>query len=659
MILRSLAGLPVTGVGVVIGTSLAVTDHLGTAVRAAGGAMKAASDAVRTAQSASASGATSSAHARDVVSEAVMPRLRPAVWQYDGWVHVPLATRGRDGWEAAEREAEAIAHQLADHSGVRLAYWNPGLQRLVVQGVDGAATERAVDTIAAAAKQRGLTIQEQAGARPAHPGDLGDVRIGAMTIALNTVGLAAAVIGRTLLLPPLPRWVRAANVVLREHPVARRTLRRAAGRRGSEVLRATVNAAVNGLGQEPVTLLLDTALRADQLAEAANRVAAFHAAHEELCAPTRGSAPARPRRQRPSRESASEIYSTKVVNAGLLAAAATWVVAHNLGVSAQTMLASSPRASRYGPSAFQAELGRCLAQEGVLVRAPERLRLLGAVDTVLLHPSALCGKRRAVWDVQPAADGWSRQRLWQAASAALTPVESSSFSSEASVRLSHLPDLAETDWVTATVDGMTAGRVLVGWELDPLAAAVLRAARQANLRVVLAGDPARPELAALIDEATSQSLAETVHHLQDDHHVVLTIACPTVNTSGAKARSDVGQGLVNSDIALAIAHDDGVVTWDADLLASNGLPGVWRVLTALPEARHTETYATRLAKASAVVAGLLLLTDPTGGLLWQRLTLRLAISPVNLASASALVTGWLAARRVALLAPPATASPIG
>ncbi|MEV5541903.1 hypothetical protein AB0L13_34210 [Saccharopolyspora shandongensis] len=535
-----------------------------------------------------------------------------------------------------------------------MAYWNPGLQCLVVQGVDDAAADRVVDTIAAAAKQNGLTMREPDGTRPAHPGDLGDVRIAAVTLGLNTAGVAAAVVGRMLLLPPLPSWVKAANVLLREHPVARRTLRRAAGRRGSEILRATVHAAVNGLGQEPVTLLLDTALRVDQLAEAANRLAAFHALHDELCAPTRGSAPAPPWRQRPSRESASEIYSRKVVNAGLLAAAASWVVAPNISVAAQMVSASSPRAARFGPSAFQAELGRCLAREGVLVRAPERLRLLATVDTVVLHPSALCGKRRGVWDVQPTADGWSRQRLWQAVNAVLTPAESSGSSSEARMRLSRLPALAETDWVTATVDGMTAGRVLVGWELDPLADAVLRAARQANLRVVLAGEPNRPELAALIDEVTSHSLAETVHHLQDDHHVVLTIACPSGNTSGAKARSDVVQGLVSSDIALAIAHDDGLVTWDADLLASNGLPGVWRVLTALPEARHTEISATRLAKASAVVAGLLLFTGPTGGLLWRRLTLGLAISPVNLASASALAIGWLAARRVASLAPPAT-----
>ncbi len=288
------------------------------------------------------------------------------------------------------------------------------------------------------------------------------------------------------------------------------------------------------------------------------------------------------------------------------------------------------------------------------MRAPERMRLLATVDTVVLHPSALSGKRRVVWDVQPTADGWSRQRLWQAASAVLSPVESSGSSSKARMRLSRLPDLAETDWVTATIDGTTAGRVLVSWELDPLADAVLRAAHQANLRVVLAGDPGRPELAALIDEATSHSLAETVHHLQDDHHVVLAIACPTAHNSGAKAPSDVVQGLANSDIALAIAHDDGLVAWDADLLASNGLPGVWRILTALPEARHTEISATRLAKASAAVAGLLLLTGPTGGLLWRRLTLGLAISPVNLAAASALVIGWLAARRVASQARPTT-----
>lgn len=57
--------------------------------------------------------------------------------------------------------------------------------------------------------------------------------------------------------------------------------------------------------------------------------------------------------------------------------------------AAEAVLAGSPKAARYGPAAYHAVLSAALSRSGVLVRDPDRLRLLETVGTVLLHSSAL------------------------------------------------------------------------------------------------------------------------------------------------------------------------------------------------------------------------------------------------------------------------------
>jgi cation-transporting ATPase I len=649
MILRSLAQLPIAGIGLVIGASAGAADHVGTAARSARGlATEAAGDAVRTAQSAVANGVHSAAQATGVLRAAL--QRQPAVWRSGRRLHAPLTKPGADGWVVAEHEAEKIAKELAEHPDVLLAYWDGGLERLVVQVVEDAATDRVGGAVAAAAQRYGLRLEAADTDRPEHPGDVRDVRVAATALALDAVGLTAATAGRMLPLPALPRWALAANMLLREHPVVRAALRRTTGRRGAEIIRATANAMVQALGQEPVTLLLDTALRADQLAEAIARVTAFHAAHDELCAPDRGGTPATPRRPRPARSPGTETYRTQATTGGLLTAVVTLLIRRDLGEAAEAALASSPRAARYGPTAFRAELGRCLAQDGVLVRDPDRLHLLEVADTVVLHPSALRSARHSVLDVEPRADGWTRERLWHAAMGTLTPEVSPvpQHPADVPLRFSHLPPPGHTRWATARLDGSTVGRVLVGWELDPLADAVLDAARRAGLRVVLVGDRGSPELAALVDEVAEpdEPLLDTVRRLQADDRVVLTIGRPS------RDGSDLMDGLLGSDLAIAVADRGGAVAWDADLLATQGLGGAWRVLTAVPEARHTGDYAKGLAEAGAAMAGLLLLVRPSAGPLSPGFWLRELISPLNLASGSALGIGWLAARRVASAPPP-------
>src|SRR5207302_4663924 len=159
-----------------IGVSAGVADHVGSAVNSARGlAADAANDAVRTAQGAVASGVDSAAKATHILRAAISPHS--PVWRSGRWLHVPLSKPGKEGLVTAERDAKKIAEELATHPDVLVAYWDGGLERLVVQAVEDAASDRVSDALTAAAERHGLTMEDATDDRLAHPGDVGDVRV--------------------------------------------------------------------------------------------------------------------------------------------------------------------------------------------------------------------------------------------------------------------------------------------------------------------------------------------------------------------------------------------------------------------------------------------------------------------------------------------------
>lgn len=119
------------------------------------------------------------------------------------------------------------------------------------------------------------------------------------------------------------------------------------------------------------------------------RTAAFEAVHDELCVPDRDSVPADQALRPPPLPSPAQEYASHASAGSLAGAVAALLVKHDVTEAAEAVLAGSPKAARYGPAAYHAVLSATLARSGVLVRDPDRLRLLETVGTVLLHPSAL------------------------------------------------------------------------------------------------------------------------------------------------------------------------------------------------------------------------------------------------------------------------------
>ncbi|MFI8487207.1 cation-translocating P-type ATPase [Streptomyces rubrogriseus] len=339
-------------------------------------------------------------------------------WRAGPRAHLALRPVARDEVRRAggtERVGRRVAAALAEHPDVLLAYWDSGLARLVVTATEDALTDHVVDHATELAERHGLTRVDQADLtgltgpdepvdvdpvdgdlvhddlvdEPDHPGDPAPVRVAAAALGADVLGIAAAVTGARLRLPPSPRLVTAVATLLRENPAFRAWLRERLGDHRMDVALAAANAAVHGAGQSPTSLVLDGALRVCQLTEAVARGAAFEVVHDRLCVPGRDSLPAVPALRPPPRTSPAQDYAAHASAGSVAGAAATLLVKHDLAEAAEAVLAGSPKAARYGPAAFHAVLSAALSRTGVLVRDPGRLRQLEMVRTVVLHPSAL------------------------------------------------------------------------------------------------------------------------------------------------------------------------------------------------------------------------------------------------------------------------------
>ncbi|WP_338775345.1 cation-translocating P-type ATPase [Streptomyces sp. DG1A-41] len=488
--------------------------------------------------------------------------------------------------------ARKVAGDLLDHPDVLAAYWDEGLSRLVVTVAEDAVTDRVSERAAALATRLGLTEGADPVAQEAtHPGDPGEVRVTAAAVLLDAAGAAGALAGRSLRLPPTSRIVTATVTLLRENPRFRALLRQRFGTSGMELVLAAANAVTHGVGQTPLALVLDGLLRSSQLTEAVARAAAFEALHDDICHEGRTSLPCPTDTRPPLKVTPAQEYASHASTGSLAGAAATLLVTHSAKEAAEAVLAGSPKAARYGPAAFAATLGTFLAHAGILVRSGERLRQLEIADALVLHADALRSRRQ---DAEGDSDG--------------------------------LPDDP----------------------IHPYAEAVLDAARRAGLHVVIAAGSDLKDITRLADEVapSSKPFGDVVQALQDDGHVVVTVARLPESGDG-----HVAAGLPAGDVAIALTDGRAAVSWGADALAPGGLADVWRLLTAIPAARRVARRSQTLARAGAALSGLLVARggQPPGRRLLWPLTRH---APVNIAAANALLTGWLEATRVARATPP-------
>jgi cation-transporting P-type ATPase I len=190
--------------------------------------------------------------------------------------------------------------------------------------------------------------------------------------------------------------------------------------------------------------------------------------------------------------------------------------------------------------------------------------------------------------------------------------------------------LRRLDRVSAVV--IDSSVLLIGDQPDPLADALVGAARDCAQRILLTDQSAAADLLPWADKVVpaGADLSEQVRALQTAGHGVLVISAADDAALGA---ADVGVALVR----------DGHVGWSADILGGSSLEDAWRLLKSVELARSVSDRSAKLAVGGASLGALLVVTDRSTGT---------ELSPGNSAAGLTVVAGAASARALGRLPRP-------
>jgi cation-transporting P-type ATPase I len=320
--------------------------------------------------------------------DALTSAERPVVKTRRGRAYLPV--RGMHG-PRGERLARQVERALQKVEGVRWAQVNPVLAQVAVSFDDGRVDLPDLTAIVAQIEGSPGELEPAGPSCPAHPADPMPISRAATALVADAMGLGVSVAGMALRAPRLPVEAASAVVAIDALGPVRRFLD---DRPRAATATAVLSAALQGLGQGPLGLLVDGAHRASLLAELTSRRAAWLSTEDRLCGgATSDPSPAfeAPTRPRPLPTGLVERYAQASSLTALGSAAVTIGVTRRPRRAADVLLAGVPRAARLGVEGFAAQLGRTLAGRDTVVMDPAVLRRLDLIDTVVIDGALLEG----------------------------------------------------------------------------------------------------------------------------------------------------------------------------------------------------------------------------------------------------------------------------
>lgn len=572
-------------------------------------------------------GGTTSASAGMLTAAKEMLGARPArrCWCRDNryWIEV----RGLSA-DTGRTLGDALVAAARAEPGVRSVQLNTPLSRVVISvDPDGPAPARLCalvtdveDRIGSGEHRRQATDL---------PGDGVELGGRLLATAATGVGMCVAGAGRILLWPKLPAGVTAMVTAVDYQPALRNLVERRLGATATDTAFALASTAVYTLTQAPASLAVEVARHLTQVGELTAAAQAWQR-HEPALAdraehPGDATAPPRPCPMPPG---PVERHAQRSGTAQGIAVPAVGLLTGNMNAAATAALVTAPKAARNAREGFVATLSRGLAdRHDVLALRPRALRRLDRIDAVVVDPRVLLTDELKVSRLR--TDSAHRHdEMWQWAQAQL------------------LAGALDAGWhrVAPLGNGQSNGHsraeVFVGHAHHPLAAALVGEIRRGDIEVVsVAGDELgdlRPSFDELVPggDAVNTALRDAVVRLQAEGRTVAVL-------SGAAA-----DAMLAADLAIGVTPHDGAPPWHADVLVDD-LAAAWRIVHALPVARHASQRGVELATSATLLGSLLMIPGVNG----------LGPGPVTAGAAAGLLTGlWLA--RGALRDPVPTPAPV-
>ncbi|MEU7994694.1 cation-translocating P-type ATPase [Micromonospora sp. NPDC049060] len=566
---------------------------------------------------------------------------RRRVWSRPGRHHIEVLGVCQDGGDVLARQVEAALERMP---GVEWARVNAPSGRVVVAvGTPEPALRDLIATVART--ERTCPHEPDPEIPPPHPPEEGPRTPRTLGgLASDALGLTLSAATRILPFTPVPGEVAgllgAVDLHPRLHALADRGLR--ADPR-AELLFPLAEAVVQGLTGSWTGLVLDSAHRVVQWGEARAQLRAWTQAEPRLTGHPERAAASAPKieRPRPKPDGPVERYVSRTLDAGAVAAAAATPVVGGKRAAALG-LSALPKAPGSGREGYAARLGLILARRGVIAMDRSVLRELDRIDTLVLDAAVLGSDRGVLADLAPLA-GADTGRVAARAFALFDPAAPRELRHADGWRLGPL-DALDVEDPGDTADSRRlrdGGGLLLGLADGDTLAAVLRvepepapgvdalptAARQAGLRLVVAGDDERRYDFADAHLPGHDRLVESVRELQRDGATVMVV-------SGDRA------ALGAADCGLGIAAPEDLPPWGAHLLVGADLRVAALVVEAAGVARRMARQSIGLAMAGTGLGALNALTAPR-----ERLPGR-ALVAVNGAAALAFAHGVLRAHRL-------------
>ncbi|MER7268802.1 HAD-IC family P-type ATPase [Micromonospora carbonacea] len=562
------------------------------------------------------------------------------VWSRPGRHHIEVHGVGQDGGDRLARQVERTLERLP---GVAWARVNSPSGRVVVAVEEPEPKLRDLITTIARC-ERTCDHEPDPEIPPPHPPEDGPRTprtLGAL--ASDALGLTISAATRILPFTPVPGEVSGLLTAVDLHPklhaLAGRGLR--ADPR-ADILFPLAEAVVQGLTGGWAGIVLDGAQRVVQWGEAHAQLRAWAKAEPRLTGDPDRAVARVPTAERPNAkpDGPAERFVARMLAAGTAAGAAAVPVLGGKRAAALG-LSSLPKAPGSGREGYAAQLGRMLARRGVIAMDRSVLRELDRIDTVVLDATVLGSQRAVLADLAPLS-GADTGQVAARAFALFDPA------APGQVRRADGWRLGPLDAVDATDPGDTddsrrlrsGGGTLLGLaEADRLVAllrvepepapgvdALPTAARQAGLRLVVAGDDdGRYAFADAVLPGGPRTV-DTVRQLQRDGAVVLLLSAD---------RTALGA----SDCGLGVAGPDDLPPWGAHLLVGTDLRVAALIIEAVGVAHRMTAQNIRLSLAGTGLGALGAFTaDP------RQLPGR-TLAAVNGAAALAFLNGvWRAGR---------------
>ncbi|HET6856197.1 MAG TPA: heavy-metal-associated domain-containing protein, partial [Streptomyces sp.] len=335
-------------------------------------------------------------------------RTHRRVWQRHG--HAQIEVRGltadRPPDDRLSRRVKGAVNRL---NGVRWAEINAVTGQVLV-----AFDERRVDlgtvldAVRAAENAAGTRQEDFSWERPVHPSDRTPLASAVVELAADWVAVNAALAGRILRVPALPRGVRVGLTLLDLQPQLRRKLSASIGPLSTDVLMSLTYSAVLGLSQRPIGPAVAMVHHTQLLAEVLARRAVWSKREPELCRTPEGlpqEAPERRPRPNPLPPGPLETWAARLGPGSFAGALGVLFLTREPRRAADAILAAAPRAARLGRESFAATSARRLARRGIVPLDASAYRRLDRVSALVLDSEMLCSDRPQILTAEAEGSG--------------------------------------------------------------------------------------------------------------------------------------------------------------------------------------------------------------------------------------------------------------